>query len=126
MKLNLEKVLAEFEEKEMAESENFDIVGVFLSEFELTGYQVKLLPELLGMVFRKLDSHDLRQNVRLVWSPSSPKDGSAKDDPLHNTSHVSSTVHTPQQNPPKFRCSQIPVAYHDQLKMETPHPASAR
>ena len=28
--------------------------------------QVKLLPELWGMIFRKLDSHDLRQNLGLV------------------------------------------------------------
>ena len=43
----------------MAES---DIVGVSLSDFDLTGDQVKLLPELWEMIFRKLDSHDLRQN----------------------------------------------------------------
>ena len=61
MKLKPENVFTEFEEKEMAESENFDIVGVSLSDFELTGDQVKLLPELWGMIFRKLDSHDLRQ-----------------------------------------------------------------
>ena len=66
MKLKPEKVLTEFEVKEMAESEKFDVVGVFSSEFELTGDQVKLLPELWGMVFRKLDSHELRQNLGLV------------------------------------------------------------
>merc|ERR550534_3144743 len=44
----------------MAES---DIVGV---SFDLTGDQVKLLPELWGMVFRKLDSHALRKNLGLV------------------------------------------------------------
>ena len=47
----------------MAES---DIVGVSLSDLELTGDQVKLLPELWRMVFRKLDSHDLRKNLGLV------------------------------------------------------------
>ena len=47
----------------MAES---DIVGVSLSDLEVTGDQVKLLPELWRMVFRKLDSHDLRKNLGLV------------------------------------------------------------
>ena len=42
------------------------VADIFLSDFELTSDQVKLLPELWGMVFRKLDFHDLRQKLGLV------------------------------------------------------------